>query len=153
MPKEYLRSLSDRIVQAQKPIRVLRAINWDPHVHERFFKAGAKELPKPEYAPLGFAPKEKVKELRAIRRTIKGRNPVEDLLRRRCDEFVAIADMLAARGTRRFYDISRKVYGDPRDRFPDHHVDNLAIARLWAARPRARNEEATLTAEQAADEL
>ncbi len=150
MPKEYLRRLSDQLVQAQKPIRVLRAINWDPRVHERFFKHGAKELPKPEYPPLGFSPKEKVKELRALRRQIRGRNPVEELLRRRCDEFATIAEMLAARETRRFYEISRRVYGDPRDRFPDHNVDNLAIARMWASRPRARDEEHVYSAEEAA---
>lgn len=150
MPKAYLRNLSDRIVQAQRPIRVLRAINWDPHVHERFFKAGAKELPRPEYPPLGFAPKEKVRELRAIRRQIGGRNPIEELLRRRCDELAALAEMLASRETRRFYEISRKIYGDPRDRFPDHDVDNLAIARLWASRPRARDEELSCSAEEAA---
>jgi uncharacterized protein (TIGR02421 family) len=150
VPKVYLRALCDRIVQAQKPIRVLRAINWEPHVHERFFKSGAKELPKPEYPPLGFSPRDKVRELRGIRRQIRGRNPIEELLRRRCDEFMALAEMLAARETRRFYEISRKVYGDPRDRFPDHNVDNLAIARMWASRPRARDEELAYPAEEAA---
>lgn len=150
MPRAYLRRISDAIVQAQKPIRVLKAINWDPLVHERFFRSGAKELPRPTYPPLGFEPKEKVRELRAIRRQIRGRNAVEDLLRRRCDEFVAQVEMLAARGTRRFYEISRRVYGDPRDRFPDHHTDNLAIARLWASRPRARQEEPTFGAREAA---
>jgi uncharacterized protein (TIGR02421 family) len=150
VPKAYLRELSDRIVHAQKPIRVLRAINWEPVVHERFFKAGAKELPRPEYPPLGFSPKDKVKELRALRRQIRGRNPVEELLRRRCDEFVALSEMLASRGTRRFYELSRRIYGDPRDRFPDHNVDNLAIARMWASRPRARDEELVYSAEQAA---
>ncbi|HYG68604.1 MAG TPA: tyrosine/phenylalanine carboxypeptidase domain-containing protein, partial [Anaeromyxobacteraceae bacterium] len=150
MPREYLRRISDAIVEAQKPIRVLRAINWDPQVHERFFRSGAKELPRPAYPPLGFDPKAKVKELRAIRRSIRGRNPLEELLRRKCDEFAAIAGMLAARGTHRFYELSRKVYGDPRDRFPDHHTDNLAIARLWASRPRARDEEPIWSAEEAA---
>ena len=58
--------------------------------------------------------------------------------------------MLAARGTRRFYELSRRIYGDPRDRFPDHNVDNLAIARLWASRPRARDEELAYSAEDAA---
>jgi uncharacterized protein (TIGR02421 family) len=149
VPKEYLRRLSDLIVQAHKPVRVLRSINWDPHVHERFFKQGARELPRPEYPPLGFAPKEKLRELRAIRKQIRGRNPVEELLRRRCDEAMAITQMLAARGTRRFYDISRRVYGDPRDRFPDQDVDNLSIARLWASRPRARDEELVHSAEEA----
>ena len=58
--------------------------------------------------------------------------------------------MLAARGTKRFYEISRRVYGDPRDRFPDSAVDNLAIARLWASRPRARDEEQVYSADEAA---
>jgi uncharacterized protein (TIGR02421 family) len=150
VPREVLRRISDQILQAQRPIRVLRAINWDPHVHERFFKAGARELPRPEYPPLGFVPKDKIKELKGIRRQIKGRNPLEELLRRRCDELAAVADMLAARGTKRFYEISRKIYGDPRDRFPDHNVDNLAIARTWASRPRARDEELVYSADEAA---
>jgi uncharacterized protein (TIGR02421 family) len=153
VPKEYLRKLCDQIVHAQNPIRVLRAINWDFHVHERFFKAGAKELPRPEYPPLGFSPKEKQKELRAIRKQIRGRNPVEDLLRRRCDEFIQLAEMLSARGTRRFYELSRRIFGDPRDRFPDHNVDNLAIARAWASRPRARDEEQAFSAEEAAEKV
>ncbi len=150
MPKEYLRSLCDRIVQAQRPIRVLRAINWDPQVHQRFFRSGAKEMPRPDRPALGFAPREKIRELQDIRRQIRGRNRVEELLRRRCGEFVALVEMLAARGTRRFYEISRRVYGDPRDRFPDHNVDNLAIARMWASRPRARDEDLVYSAEQAA---
>lgn len=149
MPKEYLRKLCDQIVDVQKPIRVLRAINWEPQVHERFFRAGARELPRPEYPPLGFSPADKRRELRAIRKQLRGRNPVEELLRRRCDEIIAIAEMLAARGTRRFYEIARRIYGDPRDRFPDHNVDNLAIARMWASRPRARDEEPLYSAEEA----
>jgi uncharacterized protein (TIGR02421 family) len=150
VPREYLRRLSDEIVHAQRPIRVLRAINWGPQVHERFFRSAAKELPRPEYPALGFDPADKVKELRAIRRQIRGKNPVEELLRKKCDEFAAIAQMLAARGTKRFYEISRRVYGDPRDRFPDHDVDNLAIARMWASRPRARDEEQVHSPEEAA---
>jgi uncharacterized protein (TIGR02421 family) len=150
VPKEYLRRISDEIVRAQKPVRVLRLINWDPQVHERFFRAGARELPRPEYPALGFSPKDKIEELRGIRRRIKGRNPLEELLRRRCDELAAVAEMLSARGTRRFYEISRRIYGDPRDRFPDHNVDNLAIARMWASRPRARDEELVYSAEEAA---
>lgn len=150
MPREYLRRISDQILQAQRPIRVLRAINWDPVVHERFFRGGARELPRPEYPPLGFAPEAKVKELRAIKRQVRGKNAVEELLRRKCDEFISLAQLLAARGTRRFYELSRRIYGDPRDRFPDHNADNLAIARMWASRPRARDEELAYDAEEAA---
>ncbi|HET9553026.1 MAG TPA: flavohemoglobin expression-modulating QEGLA motif protein [Anaeromyxobacteraceae bacterium] len=150
MPRQYLRALCDEILDAQKPIKVLRAINWGPQVHERFFKQGARELPRPEYPPLGFEPEQKVRELIRLRKKIRGRNPVEEVLRRRCDEFAGLARMLGARGTRRFYELSRRLYGDPRDRFPDHNADNLAIARLWAARPRARDEEPTFDADEAA---
>lgn len=150
MPPDVFRRVSDEILRAQRPIRVLRSINWDPAVHDRFFRGGARELPRPEYPPLGFEPEKKIKELRAIRRQVRGKNPVEDLLRRKCDEFIALAQLLAARGTKRFYELSRRIYGDPRDRFPDHNVDNLAIARMWASRPRARDEELAYDAEQAA---
>jgi uncharacterized protein (TIGR02421 family) len=150
---DQLRHLSDAIVAAQRPIRILKAINWDAAVHERFFRHGAKELPRPEYLPLGFDPADKVKELRDLKRQIRGKNPVEALLREKCDEFILVTRMLAARGTRRFYEVSRLVFGDPRDRFPDNPADNLAIARLWAARPRARDEDATITAEEAASQV
>ena len=150
---DQLRRFSDAIVAAQRPIRILRAVNWDPAVHARFFRHDARELPRPENSPLGFDPADKVKELRTLKRQIRGKNPVESLLREKCDEFVLITRMLAARGTRRFYELSRHVFGDPRDRFPDHPADNLAIARLWAARPRARNEDATITAEEAARQV
>ncbi|HET6439790.1 MAG TPA: flavohemoglobin expression-modulating QEGLA motif protein [Anaeromyxobacter sp.] len=153
MPREYLRRVCDAILHAQKPIRVFRAINWGPEVHEQFFRRRARELPRPRYPPLGFEPADKVKELRSIRRQIRGKNPVEVLLRRRCDEFMLVVEMLAARGTRRFYELSRRVYGDPRDRFPDHNVDNLGIARLWASRPRARDEELVYSAEEAAGKV
>ena len=147
---DYLRRLSDQLVAAQRPIRILKAINWSPRVHEQFFRNGCRDLPRPEYAPLGFDVAAKTKELRALRRQIRGKNAVEEMLREKCDEFVLVAEMLAARGTKRFYELSCKVFGDPRDRFPDVRADNLAIARLWASRPRARDEELSLSADRAA---
>ena len=150
MPHEYLRSLSEELLRLQRPIRVLKAINWGPQVLARFFRRGARELPRPEYPPLGFEPEPVARELRQLKRRIRGRNPVEELLRTKCDELAGLARMLGARGTWRFYELSRRLYGDPRDRFPDHNADNLAIARLWAARPRARDEEPTWSAEEAA---
>jgi uncharacterized protein (TIGR02421 family) len=150
VPREQLRALSDEILRAQKPIKVLRAINWAPPVLERFFKHGARELPRPEYPPLGFDPEAKAAELLAIKKRLRGQNEVEALLRDTCDEYATLARLLGARGTKRFYELSRRLYGDPRERFPDHNADNLAIARLWAARPRARDEEPCYSAEEAA---
>jgi uncharacterized protein (TIGR02421 family) len=120
-------------------------------VHERFFARGGRTLPKVSYAPLPYEPHERVRQFLSLKRRIRGRNEVEELLRRKCDEFATVVRMLAARGTRRFFEHSTVLYGDPRDRYHDPTVDNLEIARLWASRPPAAEEEKTLTAEQACD--
>lgn len=151
--REYIRRLSERIVHAQKPIRILKALNWSPQVHERFFRAGARELPRPTYAPLDFDAKDKIREFQAIRASLRGRNALEGLLRRRCDEFINVVRMLESRGTKRFFTYSVRVYGQPRTVFLDSGVDNLQIARLWAdraLRPGIDVEPRTLNADQAA---
>lgn len=145
-----LRALSDELVALQKPVRILRAINWSPRVHARFFKGGARKLPEPTYAPLPFDPHDKVRAFLELKRRIRGKNPVEELLRRKCDEFATVVRMLAARGTPRFFEHSVLLYGDPRDRYADPTIDNIEIARLWAARPPAPEEPAELDAERAA---
>lgn len=150
--RAYLRRLSDALVHVQKPIRILKALNWDPQVHARFFRQGARELPEPAYAPLDYDPADKVRELMQLRRQIRGRNPVEAALRRKCEEFVDVVRMLSARGTRRFYHHSVRIYGQPRQAFRDSGVDNVEIARLWASRPLRPAESVEpreLTAEQA----
>jgi uncharacterized protein (TIGR02421 family) len=94
-----------------------------------------------------------VRELRAIKRGVRGKNPVEDLLRKKCDEFITVVRMLAARGTRKFYENAVKLYGEPRQKFADSGVDNLSIARLWAQRPPARDEERTLDSHHAIERI
>jgi len=139
--RTYLRGLSEEIVAAQKPLRILKAINWDPKVHERFFAAGARELPRVEYKPLGYDALAIAQTLHALRRRIRGKNPVEELLREKCDELSLIARMLGARGTRSFHTWSVRLFGQPRDRYLAHpNVDNLKVARLWAGRPPAQDE-------------
>ena len=41
--KATIREISDRIVEAQREIRILDAIKWDPSVQERFFAKKFKE--------------------------------------------------------------------------------------------------------------
>lgn len=144
----YLRALSDQLLALQRPVKILRAINWSPKVHERFFAQGARAMPRVTYAPLPYAPHDKVRELLALKRRIRGKNDAEVLLRRKCDELCTVVRMLAARGTRSFFHHSVVLYGDPRDRYADPSVDNIEIARLWANRPPS-GVRATLSAEQA----
>ena len=43
--RDTIKELSDRIVEAQRPIKVLSAINWDDSIKEKFFASEFKELP------------------------------------------------------------------------------------------------------------
>ena len=68
-----IRSLSDRLVAAQRPLRVLDAIKWDGAVERTFFAAGGRELPAVDceyYAarPMPFEPGTKKQELAALDR-------------------------------------------------------------------------------------
>lgn len=62
-PSAYLtevKALSDRIVKAQQPIRILDAIKWDDTIKQAFFASHCKKMPgiTPEYyqgRPLGLA--------------------------------------------------------------------------------------------------
>lgn len=57
--QQTIRALSDRIVQAQTPIRVLDAVKWDDSIRKDFLAAKGKALPKVDRAyyegrPLAF---------------------------------------------------------------------------------------------------
>ena len=98
--KGYLatvKDLSDRIVAAQTPIRILDAIKWDDGVREEFFRCGCRELPKVDFAyyqqghPLAFNAAEKTAEFYAIERDISRRlgqlSPLAQIMRRICREY------------------------------------------------------------------
>ncbi|MEO7096016.1 MAG: tyrosine/phenylalanine carboxypeptidase domain-containing protein, partial [Polyangiales bacterium] len=125
--KEIVASLSGRVVDAQKPIRVLNSIKWDPSVWETFKRSRFRDVPiigPDSYTEeLGFDPKQKVAEFDEIARDIEKDLPATDeianILRRTALEFRDVVRMLEARGTPTFYAYSRKLYGSPKDKYPD----------------------------------
>jgi len=133
---ERVRALSDRLVAAQRGIRVLDAVKWDDDLRVRFFEQGCRELPAVDvdyYArrPLGFDPRAARDELTALSRAIAadlGRmNPVGQLMERMCDEYLELIDMLEARGTPTFGQVSRRLYGSASDAF---HAGGPTLADL-----------------------
>src|SRR5262245_56502612 len=71
---QTVRSLSDRLVEAQRPIRVLDAVKWGPEVERAFFAAGARELPPvtpATYRPLPFDPDGKRREFEKLARDVQ----------------------------------------------------------------------------------
>lgn len=126
--KERIKRLSQRIVEAQKPIRILDAIKWDASIEQELRKGKYKVLPKvgPEYYAqftLGFDPAKKIDELEDILTDIKTTLGAEDaighLLSEMTKEYIQVVHMLLARGTKKFWEISRKLYGSPKDLFFD----------------------------------
>jgi uncharacterized protein (TIGR02421 family) len=137
--KEKIKNVSDRIVDAQKPIRVLDSVKWDPKIEEAFFASKGRSLPKvnAEYyqkTSLGFDPKQKDAELAAISSDIKKDFGATDhlgvLLLETVNQYRELIVMLEARGTKKFYESSRKLYGSPKDRLFGDDVTIMDQSRL-----------------------
>ncbi len=136
--RETIRALSDRIVEAQKPIKVLSAINWDDSIKEGFFASGFKDLPAitPAYyadRAIKLDPDATRNELRAIEADIQGQlgpvSPAGTMMRFMCEQFRLTVDLLDARGSRGFSQISSLLYGTPNDVF---HAGGPTISDLGA---------------------
>lgn len=159
--KEIVAGLAARIVDAQKPIRVLQAIRWDDSVEHHFVKSKYKELPKVDYdkVDLGFDPKAKIEELDAIAseidRELGEQDAVGTIMTQTALEYRDAVRMLAARGTPQFYAFSRRLYGSPKDKFPDgklsvRDLGHLLYAILTNVGELGPVEERTIPAEECA---
>lgn len=121
-----VRALSDRIVDAQRPIRVLDAVKWDDEIRARFFEQGCRCQPDVDgdyyrRRPLGFAIADKRDEFAILARDIAaslGTEPVGHLMLNICDEYTRTLDMLEHRGTPQFVNRSQELYGAASDTMP-----------------------------------
>lgn len=136
--RQTLRELSDRIVEAQRPIRILDAIKWDAGIQERFFQSGCRELPGVDRSyyqsrALVFDPEAKRAEFHAIERDIHRQlgqfSPVGVIMRRMCREYRSVIGMLEARGLPEYTRRSQELYGSARDAF---HAGDPTLADLGA---------------------
>lgn len=121
--KEKLKQMSERLVEAQKQIRLIEAVRWDQKVIDEVRKSKFKELPKVNYDdnPLGYDPDQKVAEFQGIMddltRELGTDDPLVRILIHSCREYQNLVRMLQNRGKPEFYEISRKLYGSPQDHF------------------------------------
>jgi uncharacterized protein (TIGR02421 family) len=164
-----VRALSDRLVEAQRPIRILDAIKWDDDIEAAFFEKGCRELPpvvRDYYLsrPLPFDPEQKLSELHTIERDIRRQlgefNAPGQIMGRMCQEYRDVVHMLAHRGTTTFAEISERLYGSSSDSFHagdpnlvdlghmmSDILDNLSHETIFG------HEEASLDARQAVETL
>ena len=138
--EQYLhtvRALSDRLVEAQRPIRILDAIKWNGAVKQAFFDSKFRVLPPVDadfYArhnPLDFDPTSKRAELHEIERDISRQlgqlNPLSAVMRRICREYSTVVSLLESRGTDDFSVYSQDLYGSASDVF---HAGDPTLADL-----------------------
>jgi uncharacterized protein (TIGR02421 family) len=121
-----IRELSQRIIEAQRKIRILDSIKWDDSIKQAFFdKKGQKQPPvdKSYYdnRPLPFNVLDKQEEFRLILRDAQNQlgqySTVTRLIKRQCEEYTRAAQMLATRGTPAFSELATELYGGPDDVF------------------------------------
>ncbi|HSC89152.1 MAG TPA: flavohemoglobin expression-modulating QEGLA motif protein [Polyangiaceae bacterium] len=123
--KEKIAGLAQRIVDAQRPIRILDGIKWRAEVFEAFRASGFKQLPEITYprAPFDFDPGAKKDELRQIETDVRSQlgetDEIARILAQSAREYRLVVEMLENRGTRRFYQLSRALYGSASDTFTD----------------------------------
>lgn len=124
--KEKLKQFSERLIEAQKQVRLLEAVRWDPRVVEEVRKSKYKELPKVDVSTyeengLGYDPDLKIAELQSIADDLVNEIGPEDslvkILLESCRDYQDLLRMLKVRGKPEFYEFSRKLYGSPQDHF------------------------------------
>ena len=128
---DLLRDVSAQILDAQRPIRVLRILAWGDEVERAFFAGKGRELPRPAYrVPPEVA--EAGTRFRALKALVTGESAIELFLRDTCDGFATAARMLAAVGTRDFYHHSVELYGRPASLTADRRTTNLDLAEHFS---------------------
>jgi len=134
---ELVRELSDAIVEAQRPIRILDAIKWCSQVRAEFFAGGCRTLPAIDAVyysrknPLEFDPAAVRSTFHQIDRDIARKlgqlSPLATIMRRICREYQTVVRMLEARGTADFGMYSEELYGSASDVF---HAGDPTLADL-----------------------
>ena len=134
-----IRLLSDRLVQAQRPLRILEAIQWQPEIEEQFFAKDGRELPPVtrntyDANPLPFERRAKLRDLRDLERDIVRQlghaNACSQMMVRRCRDYRQVVELLANRGTPKFAAISQELFGSSAWTSRTHAADLCAVGRL-----------------------
>ncbi len=134
--EETVRAISDAIVDAQGPVRILNAIKWDDQVRDEFFASGCRSQPSIDaswYAErdLGFdldETRERFLDLElGINASLGTTSLLAQMLKQTCEQYRLTLDLLAARGTDAFGPLSAQLYGTTDDVF---HAGGPTVADL-----------------------
>jgi uncharacterized protein (TIGR02421 family) len=125
---QKLRQLSNTLIAAQKPVRVLKAISWPERVRTRFLEGRLDAVPEVEYAPLAFDAVKRDQMFRDVEQRCDGRDPLQALLCDIAQQYRRVIAMLRARGKPSFARHSRVLYGTSDEAFLGGPKTNLDLA-------------------------
>lgn len=136
--RERLLSLSNRLIQIQKPIQILDSIKWPRTFRDQFFASGATVLPP---ADRNFYERQSpdfdidnvyasLNELRHdIGRNLGKNDALGAILQDTVCQYMRVIDLLRSRGTPEFLFHSQNLYGSARDHLLG---DNKTLLELGA---------------------
>lgn len=137
---DRIRAASGLLYDASRTIRILGHVSWPGSVRERFFAAGARELPEVTYAPFDTGPcLQALAEARRHIRAAPGDDParagsaVDAWLERQARTLETSARMLAACGTPDFLRHGGELYGLPLEPLRDQTATAHDLARRFDA--------------------
>ena len=113
---------------AARKTRVLSHLGWHSSVREKFFDAGARELPVVQYPDYDATPV--LEQINHARRQLQG-SSIDNWLGRQADAINNSAQMLINTGTPAFFEFSRRLYGAPDDTLLDGMSTSLTLARTF----------------------
>lgn len=139
--KNKILELSLILNEAQRSIQILDAIKWGPEIEDFIIKNNFKDIPKTDAnfyqnKPLKYDPQKKLEEFKNLRLKIEsdlGKNdPLGLILSRNCHQYEDVVRMLLARGTKDFYQYSKKLYGSPTEILNDGKTKLSSLANMMS---------------------
>lgn len=122
--RQKLKTLSDQLVQIQKPILILDAIKWPQSVQAQFLEKNAKVLPAIDSAyyqnlPLSFNPDALLTDLKSLQhkvdRELGKQDKLGKILKSTITQYRLVVELLQNRGKPEFLTLSQQLYGSARD--------------------------------------
>lgn len=134
--RTVVRALSDRIVRAQRPIRILDAVKWSDATRAEFFASDCSRQPEVDSSYYESRPSVPDAvglrgELETLSRDIEtqlgSQDPAGRMMERMCREYLLVLDLLDARGKAGFHDLSVQLFGRAAEPF---HTGGPSLVHL-----------------------
>jgi len=131
LPKQ-LRSLDKDLFKAGKKIEILNKLNWPISLKHKFLKNWRKknpQLPNPKYPKYDLSDQKDF--FKEIAKNSRIKHPLYRIVRKTAQSYQQSLEMIESVGTKRFFKISSKLYGVPKDTLHSSGVSTIRTANRF----------------------